>query len=153
MSPALPYAGKYKVRTDKLHIYKVWCRHDALYWAGIVGEDLETRVAVGWYDNGEGNQLHAQPEVKILNTWYYFTMRPYFIEGESQEHVEMIIISMPKQPKHTWKKEYSLTWAEFAMVHNTWIIQKDGESFEDRRKAWSVKMNRIIKILREKLDD
>jgi hypothetical protein len=145
----------FPVRTDKLHVYKVWCRHDALYWGSVVGEDLQVRVAIGRYNDGKYDALHAQPQVKILDTWYYFKARPYMVEGDNQAHIEMIIISMPKQVGHTWLPLYNVTWAEFSMIQNTWMVQENGRNFDlpASRKAWNKKMNKIFRILRNRIPE
>jgi len=146
-------ANDFPTRTEKSFVYNVWCRQDALYWGSIVGEDMEVRVSIGMYNgnDGKGDILHAQPQVKILNDWHYFRMRPYRDEDSVIQQAELVVISMPKKEGHTWKKLYHLTWVEFALVQNTWMVQKNGETLEfgKARKEWSAKMNWIIKMIRK----
>jgi hypothetical protein len=143
--------GDFSVDTDKAFVYNVWCRHDALHWGSVVGESSQVRVSIGMYNAGKGNILHAQPEIKILDSWYYFKMKSYVDDDTTMTQARLIIISMPKRAGHTWKKLYSLTWMEFALVQNTWMIQKNGRNQETKgRKAWTIKMNKIIDLLRKK---
>jgi len=144
-------AGDFPVETDKAFVYNVWCRQDALYWGSVVGESSRVRISIGMYDAGRGKVLHAQPEINILGTWYFFKMRPYRDEDTTQSQVQLVIISMPKRSGHTWKKMYHLTWLEFAMIQHTWMVQKNGKSLEFKgRKAWTLKMNKMLDLLRNK---
>jgi hypothetical protein len=148
-------ANDFPTKTEKPFVYFSWCRQDALYWGAIVGEDMQVRIAIGYYDanNGKGAVLHAQPEVKILEHWYFFKMTPYMDKDTKQKELKLVIISMPKKKGHSWNKEYHMTWMEFALVQNTWMEQKDGGTLEygAKRKAWVKKMNAIIRILHNQI--
>lgn len=148
-------AGNFPVETDKSGVYNVWCRQDALYWGAIVGEAHQVRISIGMYDlgKGDGPVLHAQPEVKLLNNWYFIKMKGHRDNDSTMKQVRMVIISMPKKAGHTWKKLYHLTWLEFALVQNTWLIQKNGKTLEfgKTRLEWARKMNIVLDILRNKV--
>lgn len=144
-------AGNFPVETDKTFVYNVWCRQDALHWGSVVGESMQVRISIGLYNTGKGDILHAQPEIKILDSWYFFKMKPYKDDDSTIAQAQLTIISMPKREGHTWKKLYHLTWLEFALVQNTWMIQKNGKSLEhEGRKAWTIKMNKMIDLIRNK---
>lgn len=151
--PPTPATNNFPTRTRKEMIYNIWCRQDALYWGALVGEDMEVRIAIGMYDmaDGGGPTLHAQPQVKILTTWYFFKMEPYRDDKSHMKQERLIIISMPKKAGHTWKKMYHMTWTEFALVQNTWMIQKNGKNLDSPKykKDWSRRMNQMIKIYRK----
>lgn len=147
-------AGNFPTETDKAFVYNVWCRNDALHWGSVVGEAHQVRISIGMYGaDGRPPVLHAQPEIKILDSWYFFKMKPYRDKDSVITQAKLIIISMPKKAGDTWKKLYHLTWLEFALVQHTWMIQKNGKSLEfDGRKAWTNKMNKMIDLLRSKND-
>lgn len=145
-------ASDFPTETDKAFVYNVWCRNDALHWGSVVGEAHEVRIAIGMYGaDGRPPVLHAQPQVKILNNWYFFKMTPYRDKDSKITQAKLIIISMPKKSGDTWKKLYTLTWTEFALVQHTWMIQKNGKSLEfEGRQEWTERMNRMIDIMRGK---
>jgi hypothetical protein len=147
-------ANDFPTRTREEMIYNVWCRQDALYWGALVGEDMQVRVSIGMYDlgNGDGPVINAQPEVKILKSWYFFKMEPYRDKKSHMRQLKLVIISMPKKSTHTWKKMYHMSWVEFALTQNTWMVQKNGETLEygQERKDWTKKFNWILKMLRGK---
>ncbi len=54
----------------------VWdpvCRHKALYWAVMVGEQFPTRIKYGWFVDKENiKSYHVQPQLYMGEKWWYF---------------------------------------------------------------------------------
>lgn len=143
-------AGQFDVQTEKDLTYNVWCRHSALLWGSIVGEDKQVRVAIGWYSNAFGVAgWHAQPQVLLGENWYFFEMKAAGIK-EGVPRVRAVIISMPKREGETWKLAYTMSWMQFALLHNSWMVQKEGKSWNELDKnKWSEELNFIVDRLRK----
>jgi len=150
-STPLVAASDFPTETDKPFVYNVWCRQDALYWGSVVGEASQVRISIGMYGaDGRPPVLHAQPQIKILDNWYFFKMKPYRDEDSKITQAKLIIVSMPKKSGDTWKKLYHLSWTEFALVQHTWMVQKNGQSLEfNGRQEWTKRMNLMIDLLRK----
>lgn len=145
-------AGQFDVHTDKDSVFKVWCRHDALYWGSVVGEAHQVRMMLGWYQNKWYSGWHVQPQIKYKDDWWYFKCREEYDKNLKQYVLKVILISMPKEAGDVWKPAYSMTFAQFALLHNSWIISKNGEAFNSQTKLWSEEMNELIarlKVLEE----
>ena len=80
------------------------CRHDALYWVSMLGEEYETRMAFGSWKG----LTHVQPQIKLESTWYFFKVKDD----------KVILISL--DPAY-WELYYYLTFLEFADLHNNWM--------------------------------
>lgn len=141
-------AGTFDVRTKNKYTLRVWCRHDAVYWGSVVGEVYKVRMMLGWYEQKGGMKgWHVQPQVFLNNEWHYFKCVERWDKDERMYVLDIVFISMPKERGDTWKAHYPLTWAQFAVMHNSWIMVDNVKSFNEN-KGWNVEMNRMIDKLR-----
>jgi predicted SnoaL-like aldol condensation-catalyzing enzyme len=139
----------FDVYTEKEDEYKVWCRHNAIYWASVIGEAHQVRIAIGFYETQKVKGLHAQPQIKISNNWYYFRAEEYNSPNNDTPRLRYIIIDMPKKPEDKWKLYRTMSFGQFVLMHNTWIKQSNGKTWAEYDiKRWSKEMNRIINELR-----
>lgn len=144
-----PVKAGYDVDSGKEFVYRVWCRHDALYWMSVVGEKYRVRVMIGMSDNVP----HSQPQVYMGDEWWYFTMTQCDqMDRNHGPNLCMRIISMPRPGvERVWKPLYPMSYAQFAILQKTWMIHKDGKDLESprRRKAWNKIMNEIMWLIRD----
>ena len=57
-------------------IWKPVCRHNALYWAIMVGEQFPTRIQYGWFVDKIGiKYYHVQPQLYMGDKWWYFKVK------------------------------------------------------------------------------
>ncbi len=103
ISDTLPTTG-FRITTDIK--WTPVCRHNALYWVSMLGEEHETRIAFG---NWAG-LAHVQPQIKVKSTWYFFKVK----DGK--------VILMSMDPVY-WELMYYLTFLEFADLQNEWMIR------------------------------
>ena len=82
--------------------WKPVCRHNALYWTSMVGEDNLVRIMYGYI----GGVPHVQPQIKLGDTWYYFKV----------EKGSVVFTSMVN-----FEPKYSMTFLQFAAVHDGWL--------------------------------
>jgi len=58
---------------NDLIIWNPVCRHNALYWAAMVGEQYPTRIMYGWFVDQIGiKYYHVQPQIYLGEKWWYF---------------------------------------------------------------------------------
>lgn len=146
-------AGQFEVHTSKDSVFKVWCRHDALYWGSVVGEAHQVRMMLGWYENKWFKGWHVQPQIKYKDEWWYFKCKESYDKDIEQYVLKLILISMPKEKGDVWRPAYSMPFAQFALLHNSWILAKNGKPFNSQHKLWNKEMNDLItklKVLEEK---
>ena len=89
------------------------CRHNALYWVSMVGENYKTRIAFGYL----GGIAHVQPQVKVGDTWYFFEVKDDKVILKSMDPVY-------------WELSYYMTFIQFATLHDQWIIRESEEREE-----------------------
>lgn len=142
-------AGEFEVHTEHDATFKVWCRHDALYWGSVVGEAHQVRMMLGWYENDRFKGWHVQPQIKYKNDWWYFRCEERYSAKYKQPVLKLILISMPKKEGDVWRPAYSMPFAQFALLHNSWIITKNGKPFNSQIKLWNKEMNKLIHILKD----
>ncbi|NIW52133.1 MAG: hypothetical protein GWN17_07910 [Candidatus Korarchaeota archaeon] len=82
--------------------WKPVCRHNALYWASMVGEEHLVRIMYGYI----GGVPHVQPQIKLGDTWYYFKVE--------KEHV--VFTSMKN-----FEPKYSMTYLQYAEMHSYYL--------------------------------
>lgn len=108
----------------------VWdpvCRHRAIYWASMVGEDYPVRIKYGYFLSKDGiKNYHVQPQMYIGDQWWYFK-----IENDK----DVVIISKPSllirhndgtEEQAEWKPQFHwktlvdyMEWFEEALVKET----------------------------------
>ena len=87
-------------RDDVLIRWEPVCRHTALYWASMVGEQYPVRIAFGFYAD---LLPHVQPQVKIGSSWHYFKV----------EKDKVVLMEM----EDSFKVKYYFTFVQFAGMH------------------------------------
>lgn len=105
----------------------VWdpvCRHHAIYWATMVGEDYPVRIKYGHFLRKSGiKNYHVQPQMYIGDQWWYFK-----VENDK----DVVIISKPSllirhsdgteeqaewKPQFHWKTLTAYTkWFEESLI-------------------------------------
>lgn len=84
------------------------CRHNALFWTSMLGEKNEVRIMYGMLYDGALWGRHVQPQIKLNHTWYYFLI----------DKGKVILVKMPK---NGWKPMYSMTFLQFAELHEKFM--------------------------------
>lgn len=141
-------AGEFEVKTESDSRFKIWCRHDAIYWGSVVGEAHTIRMMLGWYENNMYKGWHVQPQIKLKNEWWYFKCKEVWDAKLKHPTLQLILISMPKAEGDVWRPGYSMTFAEFCLLHNSWILSKKGKAY-NTYKQWNKAMNELITDLKE----
>lgn len=93
------------VQTPDHKYYIEWnpvCRHKALYWSTVVGEQFPVRIMYGYMEGVP----HVQPQIKLGDTWYYFKVER-----------ETVVLTSIKN----FDPKYSMTYLQYSEMHSHYL--------------------------------